>query len=95
MQLPPCHSKPRRFRFLFLRFELARLCGLSVHVCMLVNGVETEAQAGLLALLEKLRIDPGTVAVLVNGEIVPRKDWAEHTLSSADEIEIVKFVGGG
>lgn len=79
----------------FLRFALARLSGFSLSVSMLVNGIETDAAAGVLALLEKLHIDPGTVAVLVNGSIVPRKDWAERTLSSADEIEIVKFVGGG
>ncbi len=62
---------------------------------MLVNGVETEAQQDLQALLEKLGIQPSTVAVLINGDILPRKDWAKRELLPADEVEIVKFVGGG
>lgn len=62
---------------------------------MLVNGVETEPESALLALLEKLKIEPGTVAVLINGDILPREQWRERNLASTDEVEIVKFVGGG
>lgn len=62
---------------------------------MLVNGIETEPQRDLLVLLEKLGIQPSTVAVLINGDILPRKDWADRELAASDEVEIVKFVGGG
>lgn len=62
---------------------------------MLVNGVQTEPESAVLLLLEKLKIEPGTVAVLINGDVLPREEWRSRSLLSTDEVEIVKFVGGG
>jgi sulfur carrier protein len=90
-----CHSKRRAPNHQIFRFALAPRAAVALCVCMLVNGVETDAEQGLLALLAKLGIEPSTVAVLINGDILPRKDWAERELLPADEVEIVKFVGGG
>jgi thiazole synthase len=46
-------------------------------------------------LLERLGYDRRRVAVEINGEVVPAARHAEHTLTSADRIEIVTLVGGG
>lgn len=62
---------------------------------MRVNGLETEAPASIPELLEKLNLKPATVAVLVNGEVLKRQDWPGYQVRPTDEIELVKFVGGG
>ncbi len=38
---------------------------------------------------------PRGVAVAVNGQVVPRRTWAEHRLADGDDVEIVKPIGGG
>jgi thiamine biosynthesis protein ThiS len=47
------------------------------------------------ALLADLAIDTRMVAVERNRAIVKRAAYAETTIESGDEIEIVSFVGGG
>ncbi len=61
-----------------------------------VNGepVDTEA-ATLLRYLDSIGIDPVRVAVELNLDIVPKKDYAVTTLNTGDRMEIVQFVGGG
>ena len=51
--------------------------------------------ASVLQLLESLGIDAGMVVAEVNGDIVGRKSFADHILSSGDRVEVVRFVGGG
>jgi len=51
--------------------------------------------ATVLALVEKLELTGGPVAVERNGEVVPRARHAETVLSDGDVVEIVHFVGGG
>jgi len=46
-------------------------------------------------LLAVLNIDARTVAVAINGEVVPKKQHARVTVHDGDEIEIVRMVGGG
>lgn len=46
-------------------------------------------------LVEQLGISASQVAIERNREIVPRSRWGEQNLSDADEIEIVRFIGGG
>ncbi len=46
-------------------------------------------------LLRFLRIAPEKVAVEHNLAIVPLSRWNETRLNEGDEIEIVRFVGGG
>jgi thiamine biosynthesis protein ThiS len=62
-----------------------------------VNGEsrEFEAPLSVLALAEKLRLNPKQVAVERNREIVPRSCYGTASLSDGDEIEIVHFIGGG
>jgi thiamine biosynthesis protein ThiS len=51
--------------------------------------------ATLLDLLAQLGLDPQTVVVELNREIVRRPRFGETTLADGDTIELVHFVGGG
>ncbi|HEX3235374.1 MAG TPA: sulfur carrier protein ThiS [Gemmatimonadales bacterium] len=64
---------------------------------VLVNG-ETREIAGpatLLELLAQLGLDPRSVVVELNREIVRRPRLAETPVAEGDTIELVHFVGGG
>lgn len=53
------------------------------------------AQTSLLGLLALLRLEPSSVAVERNGEVVPRREHGNVTLCGGDVLEVVTFVGGG
>jgi thiamine biosynthesis protein ThiS len=64
---------------------------------VVVNG-ETRGITGpatLLDLLAQLGLDPRSVVVELNREIVRRPRLAETPLAEGDSIELVHFVGGG
>ncbi|MCG6874091.1 MAG: sulfur carrier protein ThiS [Betaproteobacteria bacterium] len=46
-------------------------------------------------LLERLELGGKKVAVEMNGEIVPRSQYAQTPLADGDALEIVVAVGGG
>lgn len=62
-----------------------------------VNGktrsLETELYLG--DLLQALGITTGRIAVELNGNIVPRSQFASLRVSNRDSIEIVQAIGGG
>jgi sulfur carrier protein len=62
-----------------------------------VNGTPTEITPAFTAqqLVEQLELAGKRVALEVNGEIVPRSRYAEHTLRDGDQVEIIHAVGGG
>jgi sulfur carrier protein len=62
-----------------------------------VNGSETDMPDGLTvrALIERLGLTGGPVAVERNRAVVPRAEHASTALSDGDRLEIVHFVGGG
>lgn len=64
---------------------------------MKVNGKQVEFTSGqtITQYLVSLRMNPGTVAIEWNGEILGREKWSETTLLENDKLEIIKFVGGG
>jgi len=64
---------------------------------LVVNGDALELEEGttIAALVKKLGLDAGPVAVERNREVVPRADHATTRLSDGDVVEIVHFVGGG
>ena len=64
---------------------------------VMVNGESRQvpAPATLLDLLQHLGLDPRTVVVERNREIVRRPRLAETPLAEGDAIELVHFVGGG
>jgi thiamine biosynthesis protein ThiS len=63
---------------------------------LIVNGKTMQiGTATVRSLLVKLEIDPTSVAVERNLEIVPKKMYESLHLHDGDRIEIVHFVGGG
>jgi thiamine biosynthesis protein ThiS len=64
---------------------------------IVVNGEERRVPgpATLLDLLQHLGLDPRTVVVERNREIVRRPRLGETALAEGDAIELVHFVGGG
>jgi len=64
---------------------------------LVVNGkrVELEQPTPLLNYLDKLGVNPRTVAVEHNGEIIDRSAFDSTTLRAGDKVEIVRMVGGG
>ena len=64
---------------------------------ILVNGEARRigSPATLLDLLGQLTLDPRTVVVELNREIVRRPKLGETTLAQGDRVELVHFVGGG
>ncbi|HMD04742.1 MAG TPA: sulfur carrier protein ThiS [Candidatus Binatus sp.] len=49
----------------------------------------------LTALLERLKMRRGRVAVEINREIVPRANYDATIVRVGDQVEIINFVGGG
>jgi thiamine biosynthesis protein ThiS len=64
---------------------------------ILVNGEPRRVAepSSLLDLLETLGLDPRTVVVELNREIVRRPRLGETALAAGDAVELVHFVGGG
>jgi len=72
--------------------------GLFVSETISVNGaLQPLNHLKLFDLLEESGVDgrKGGVAVALNGEVVPRADWAQTSLKSNDKVEIVQIVRGG
>ncbi|MDE3015697.1 MAG: sulfur carrier protein ThiS [Pseudomonadota bacterium] len=62
-----------------------------------LNGKHQSAPDGatVLALAESLGLNPKQVAIERNRGIVPRSVYGSVRLAEGDEIEVVKFIGGG
>ncbi|MCU0681321.1 MAG: sulfur carrier protein ThiS [Polyangiaceae bacterium] len=62
-----------------------------------VNGDATDLPEGLTvrALIERLGLGGGPVAVERNRAVVPRAQHGTTSLGEGDRVEIVHFVGGG
>jgi thiamine biosynthesis protein ThiS len=67
------------------------------ELAVTVNGEDRRlpAPATLLTLLGHLGLDPRTVVVELNREIVRRPRLGETALADGDVVELVHFVGGG
>ena len=66
---------------------------------IVVNGVERDMDGAttVAALVRALGRDPdqaGT-AIARNGDVVPRRHWADTLLTDGDTVEVVAAVGGG
>jgi sulfur carrier protein len=63
-----------------------------------VNGEPRDYEAlAIDALLLSLGLDPGRpgIAVAVNDEVVPRREWARRAPRPGDRVEVVGAVQGG
>jgi sulfur carrier protein len=49
----------------------------------------------LLSFLETLDVSPGSVVVECNREILQRNKFDHVVLKDGDELELIRFVGGG
>ncbi|SHN48669.1 sulfur carrier protein ThiS [Desulfovibrio litoralis] len=52
-------------------------------------------QQTVLELLQQLNLQPETVVVEINQEIIPLELYKSHIINPKDNVEIVYFVGGG
>ena len=66
-------------------------------VSIRVNGAHRRVPAGISVadLALELGLEPATVAVERNLEIVPRSTLGDVKVEDGDDFEIVTFVGGG
>lgn len=64
---------------------------------MKINGKEItlEKEIALDVLMEKQGFDIKKIAVMKNGEIVPKADFSKTFVGAEDSLEVVSFVGGG
>jgi sulfur carrier protein len=61
-----------------------------------VNGEEREIASGsVAALLSELDYEGTHFAIALNYDVVPKSRWAETTLKTGDEIEIITPRQGG
>ncbi len=65
-----------------------------------INGQERgfaphEMPATLAALLQVLGVEAAAVVAEVDGQIVRREDYGRTTLKAGQQIELIKFMGGG
>jgi len=70
---------------------------IEATIAIVVNGEPRDVPAGatVAGLLADLGRDPRTVAVELNGDILPRARYAERPLAAGDRLEVVHFVQGG
>ncbi|MGO9798609.1 MAG: sulfur carrier protein ThiS [Candidatus Binatus sp.] len=69
----------------------------SIATAITLNGdpYPLDADTPLTALLERLNMRRGRVAVEINREIVPKARYDETMVRAGDHVEIINFVGGG
>ena len=62
-----------------------------------VNGEEHshEGDGSLESLLGEMQAVRGRVAVMINGNVVKRKDMPTTSLADGDNVEVMIFAGGG
>ena len=62
-----------------------------------VNGEPHEHQGNgsIDALLGELDAKKEHTALMLNGNVLPAKDWETERLNENDEVEMLVFVGGG
>lgn len=58
------------------------------------NPREIEAE-NILQLLEYLKISGGNTAVVKNGMIIPKNEWASEKIKENDTIDLFSPVSGG
>jgi len=64
---------------------------------IILNGKENFLPEGITVaeLISLKGLNPGTIVVEYNYEVVKAETWADIVLKDNDRIEILRFVGGG
>ncbi|MCY0879575.1 MAG: sulfur carrier protein ThiS [Firmicutes bacterium] len=64
---------------------------------LIINGEPTEVDrvSTVADLLDYFRVSHQAVAVMANGAIVGRDEFAAFSVKDGDTLEIIRFVGGG
>ena len=67
------------------------------HITIHLNGKPVEALQGqtIAQLLEHQGVDPAHVVVEINRNIIDRDAYDSTAIGRDDEIEVLRFVGGG
>lgn len=61
-----------------------------------INGEETSADGITVSeYLKKEELSTERVAVMINGDILPKAEYDNTRLSDGDELDVIGFVGGG
>ena len=62
-----------------------------------VNGEPREVAAGttVAQLVAQVTDAPSGIAAAVNGDVLPRRAWADTPLADRDDVEVVTAVQGG
>lgn len=67
-------------------------------IALTINGHSRSFEAtplSVAALVERMGLQGKRIAIELNGEIVPRAEFAVVLLATGDKLEIVGAVGGG
>ena len=65
-------------------------------MAVIINGEEVDAAGKLLSdYLNETGYDIQRIAIELNGDIIPKSQYASTCLRDGDRVEIVRFVGGG
>ena len=64
---------------------------------IIINGTVTscEEHSSIIDLLSQLQVNPETVIVEKNKEIIPSTTFSTTILNEQDVLELLHFVGGG
>ena len=61
---------------------------------IIINGKKRKNPKSIENLLKIYKF-PSNVAIVVNGELVKKKDWSRVVIKDNDVIDVLSFVGGG
>lgn len=59
------------------------------------NDVSIDGPMSVDRLLKTVEVPPNYLAVEVNGDVVPREEYAATDVNAGDQVEVVTLVGGG
>jgi sulfur carrier protein len=68
---------------------------MPIHITLNGKPHPVEPRMDILSLLKTLKVPPGSVVVECNRNILHRDRFDRVVLKDGDELELIRFVGGG
>jgi len=68
---------------------------MSINIKLNGKACALEQRMNILSFLETLNVSPGSIVVERNREILHRNMFDRVVLKDGDELELIRFVGGG